>query len=56
MTQINPEDFKKQWFTFEEINSLIEAENEISNWKWISQNEMNLFIKNELFAKYKINV
>jgi hypothetical protein len=56
MTQINLKQFKKAWFSFDEIKSLREAEAEINNWEWISQAEMNLFIKNELFAKYKINV
>lgn len=55
MTEINVEAFKKAWFSFEEINKLIKSEQEINEWKFISHEEMNIFIKEELFSKYTFN-
>lgn len=55
MTEINIEAFKNAWFSFDEINKLIKSEQYINDWKFITQEEMNNFIKNEIFCKYTIN-
>ena len=54
-TDIDNEAFKKAGFSFEEIESLKLAENQIDAWECISLEDMNCFIQNELFAQYTIN-
>ena len=54
-TDIDLEAFKKAGFTYEEIESIKKWERDIKEWKLISKEEMNNFIQNELFSKYKIN-
>ena len=56
MNEINIEAFKKEWFSFEEIEWIKEWINDIENGRVISHAEMKKFVSNELFAKYKTNV
>lgn len=53
--QINIDDYIKAWFSFEEIQWIIEAKQNILDWDVLSQEEINDFIENELFANYTIN-
>ncbi len=54
-TYMDIEAFKKAGFSFEEIESVRLWEKQIDAWEYISLEDMNSFIQNELFAQYSIN-
>lgn len=56
MDELEIEQLKNAWLTYEEIQGIIEAEQNIIDWKVLSEEEMNHFIKNELFSNYMVNV
>lgn len=55
ITQIDIEAFKNAGFNYEEIQGIIEAEQNILDGDVLSEEEMNHFMENELFANYKVN-
>ncbi len=55
MSKIDVEAFRKEGFSFEEIESVKRGLEDVENGRTISRSEMNKFIKKELFAKYSIN-
>ncbi len=48
--------FKKAWYTFEEIQSIQEWIKDIEEWNIYTQEEVDNYINNTLFAKYKVHV
>jgi predicted transcriptional regulator len=56
MEKIDVEAFKKEWFSFEEIEWIKEWLEDIKNGRVISHSEIKEFVSNELFSKYKINI
>lgn len=58
MTKINPEKFKKAWFSFEEIEHIQKSiDNYEKTGKWYSLKEVEEEIDNRIFAKAKsVNV
>ena len=57
MANIDIEAFKKAWFTFEEIQDIIESEKEFEE-NWITYNfeDIKKLARKELFSKQEINV
>lgn len=53
--QVDTEAYIKAWFTYEEIQGIMEAKQNILDGDVLSEEEMNHFIENELFANYKVN-
>ena len=53
--QIDIDAYKKAWFTFEEIQWIMEAKQNIIDWEVYTEEEIYDFIDNELLSKYKIN-
>ena len=55
--KIDVEAFKKAWFTFEEIEDIIESEKEFEE-TWITYNfeDIKKLARKELFSKQEINV
>lgn len=48
--------FKNNNYSFEQINRISESMESIEKWVFISENQMNSFVKNDLFSNYKVNV
>jgi hypothetical protein len=53
--QVDVDAYMKAWFTYEEIQWIIEAKQNILDGDVLSEEEMNHFMENELFANYKVN-
>ena len=57
MKIINVEAFKNAWFTFEEIQDIIDGEKEFEEaWITYSFEEVKQIARKELFSKQEINV
>ena len=57
MAEINVEAFKKAWFSYEEIEDIIDGEKEFEEtWITYSFEEVKQIARKELFSKQKINV
>lgn len=56
MENTDIEALKNAWLNYEEIQGIIEAEKNILDWKILSKEKMNDYIKNELFSNYKMHV
>ena len=56
MTEIDVEAFKKEWFSYEEIQDIIEAEKEFEQ-TWVAYDfeEVKLLARKEIFSKVKIH-
>lgn len=52
---MNTNEYVKAWFTYEEIQGIIEAKADIKNWNIISEDEFNKFVENKLFSNFMIN-
>ena len=48
--------FKEKWFSFEEINEIVESEKDIEKWNILTKKDMDNFVKNELFSNFKNKV
>jgi len=55
LNQESIEAFKAEWFTFEEIKSIQEWLKDIEEWNVYTQEQVDDYINNTLFAKYKVN-
>jgi hypothetical protein len=50
------EELKKNWYSFEEIEWIKLWLKQSDSWLTISKEEINTFVKNDLFSKYTTNV
>jgi hypothetical protein len=48
--------FKKNWYTFEEIQWIEKGILESKEWKIISKSDMKKIVLEDLFSKYTVNV
>jgi len=48
--------FKKNWYSFEQIEWIKKGLIEAKNWEVVSKDEMDNFIKSDLFSKYTTHV
>lgn len=53
MTKIDIEAFKKEWFTFEEIESVKRGLDDIENWRTVDYIEVKNKARKEIFSKEK---
>lgn len=51
--KIDVEAFKKDWFTYEEIQSVLRWLSDIENWNIISYDEVKKISRKKLFSKQK---
>ena len=56
LSQETINNLKQNWYSFEEIEWIKIGLSEYENWETISKEEMEEFVKKELFAKYMTNV
>ena len=57
MEKIDVEAFKKEWFSFEEIDSITKSINNFNtNWKTHSHDEVRVKARNEIFSNKQVNV
>lgn len=55
MVKVDVKKLKEFWLSYEEIQWIIAWEEHITNWKILSEREINDFIEKELFSKCMIN-
>ena len=56
ISQETVNNLKQNWYTFEQIEWIKLWITEYENWETISKDEMEEFVKKELFSKYMANV
>ncbi len=49
------EAFKNEWYSFEEIQQIEQWLRDIEEWNVYTQEEVDAYIENEIFGKYKIH-
>lgn len=55
LNQETIEAFKNEGYSFEEIQQIQEWLKDIEEWDLYTQEEVDAYIENELFGKYKVN-
>lgn len=48
--EIDVEAFKREGFSYEEIQSIIQAEKDIANWETYTHDEVKAFARKQLFS------
>jgi hypothetical protein len=56
MEEINIEKFKKEWFSFEEIESIKRGLDDVEKWRTISFEKVKIKARKEIFSKQKVYV